>query len=90
MAEEEKKICEKEKKIVGKISFCLCKELCLLGKGGYGQVFRGLYEGNKREVAVKRVTTDSVTNQEASNLCRVDSHSNILRYYCTEEDFDIL
>ena len=80
--------CNKQKKTVGRVSFCPCEE-CFLGEGGFGKVFRGLYESRK-DVAVKRVATNTVNNAEADILCRVDTHPNILRYYCTEEDFDMM
>lgn len=88
-SDEDKNKCVRKKKTVGKVIFCPCKELCFLGSGSYGKVYRGLYE-NRIKVAVKGVPIETVTCEEANILCCVDSHSNILRYYCTEDDIDIL
>ena len=57
----------------------------VLGEGSYGKVFEGLYE-NKVPVAVKRIDISKVqfNQEEIKILSQVDSHENIVRYYCTE------
>jgi len=82
--------CTKKKETVGKLSFCTCDEFCFLGSGGFGQVFRGLYDNDRRKVAVKQVKNNNVTIKEAEILCDVDTHDNILRYYGTENALGLL
>ena len=89
-SDDQKEKCTKVKDTVGKLSFCTCQEFCFLGGGGFGEVFRGLYDNDRRKVAVKRVTNDNVTIMEAEILCDVDTHDNILRYYGTEKALGML
>ena len=71
-------------KTIGKLSFCTCgKPNCLLGKGGFGDVYRGKFDGQV-EVAVKRVDKFR-TKVETDILRKADCHPNILRFYITEE-----
>jgi serine/threonine protein kinase len=59
----------------------------MLGIGSYGTtVHKGLYEGNL-EVAVKRVLLHNtkIINREIECI-RSITHSNVIRYYCNEED----
>ena len=75
-----------EYKVIAKLSFC---RNCILGHGGWMTVvFRGKFEG--KGVAVKRIrknkTTTIITAVESEMLRRVNGHSNIVRYYITEQD----
>ena len=70
-------------KSIGKLTVYLNKSL---GEGSYGKVFRGMFE-NKVEVAVKRIDKSKVQFNEQDILIKVDTHENIVRYYCTEIAF---
>ncbi|XP_019557207.3 serine/threonine-protein kinase/endoribonuclease IRE1 [Aedes albopictus] len=69
---------------VGKINF---NTQDVLGKGCEGTfVFRGTFE--KREVAVKRILPGCFTlaDREVALLRESDTHENVVRYFCTEQD----
>ncbi|XP_050078819.1 serine/threonine-protein kinase/endoribonuclease IRE1 [Anopheles maculipalpis] len=69
---------------VGKINF---NTQNVLGKGCEGTfVFRGTFE--KREVAVKRILPGCFTlaDREVTLLRESDTHENVVRYFCTEQD----
>ncbi|XP_055375464.1 serine/threonine-protein kinase/endoribonuclease IRE1 [Condylostylus longicornis] len=69
---------------VGKIIFDPEK---ILGKGCEGTfVFRGTFE--KRNVAVKRLLPECFTfaDREVALLRESDTHENVIRYFCTEQD----
>ena len=51
-----------------------------LGEGGEGMVFKGKFKGI--DIAVKRTTS----SYEEDILVKVDTHPNILRFYCKEKD----
>jgi len=53
-----------------------------LGEGGEGTIFKGKYNSN--DIAVKRTKS----SYEEDILAKVDSHPNILRFYCKEKDKD--
>jgi len=67
-------------KSIGKLIVYLNESL---GEGSYGKVFQGLFE-NKVKVAVKRIDKSKVQFDEQDILIKVDTHENIVRYYCTE------
>ncbi|CAG7727004.1 unnamed protein product [Allacma fusca] len=70
---------------VGKISF---DPSAVLGKGCEGTfVYKGKFEN--RAVAVKRILPDcfAFADREVDLLKESDEHPNVVRYYCTEEDF---
>ena len=54
-----------------------------LGKGGFGTVFTGRFDGN--DVAVKRVRKEQVDEREEEFLIKY-SHPNILKLFHAEED----
>lgn len=59
----------------------------VLGKGCEGTfVFKGTFE--KRNIAVKRILPECFTlaDREVSLLRESDTHENVVRYFCTEED----
>ena len=65
----------------------------LVGKGNYGEVYRGKY--GQRDVAIKYMKTDGKTNMtnvdkflEEAKIMKVFSHKNIVRMYgiCTQEE----
>lgn len=69
---------------VGKITFFPNE---LLGKGCEGTfVFKGCFE--KRQVAVKRLLPECFTlaDREVALLRESDTHENVVRYFCTEQD----
>lgn len=69
---------------VGKISF---DTQHILGKGCEGTfVFRGEFDG--RDVAVKRLLPEcfTIADREVQLLRESDSHSNVIRYFSTEQD----
>ena len=52
--------CSQKPVKIGKLTFCACEEVCRLGKGSFGAVFRGKIHGKSDEdVAVKRVEKSS-------------------------------
>ncbi|ANZ77095.1 BA75_03391T0 [Komagataella pastoris] len=58
----------------------------ILGYGSHGTVvFRGMFEN--RPVAVKRMLIDfyDVASHEVSLLQESDDHSNVVRYYCSQQ-----
>jgi serine/threonine protein kinase len=59
----------------------------ILGKGGYGIVFRGKW--NSKEVAVKRIPIVNVQNNkgEEEALQNLD-HPNVVKLYHVESDSD--
>jgi serine/threonine-protein kinase/endoribonuclease IRE1 len=56
-----------------------------LGEGGYGTVFRGKFKG--RQVAVKRVLMNLVSDNEEINLQQLD-HPNIIKLFHSEKNDD--
>uniref|UniRef100_A0A1B6C1J1 non-specific serine/threonine protein kinase n=1 Tax=Clastoptera arizonana TaxID=38151 RepID=A0A1B6C1J1_9HEMI len=69
---------------VGKISFHTSD---VLGKGCEGTfVFKGMFDG--RAVAVKRLLPECfiVADREVCLLRESDTHPNVVRYFCTEQD----
>ena len=53
-----------------------------LGKGGEGTIYKGKFNSN--DIAVKCTTS----SYEEDILVKVDTHPNILRFYCKEKDED--
>lgn len=69
---------------VGKICF---KPNEVIGKGCEGTfVFKGTFE--QRDVAVKRLLPECFTlaDREVALLRESDTHENVVRYFCTEQD----
>ncbi|XP_015749838.1 PREDICTED: serine/threonine-protein kinase/endoribonuclease IRE1-like isoform X1 [Acropora digitifera] len=69
---------------VGKISFSL-KDI--LGRGCEGtMVYKGKFDG--RDAAVKRILPEcfSFADREVDLLRESDTHPNVIRYFCTEEN----
>ena len=70
---------------VGKIIYHPNK---ILGKGCDGTV---VYHGrfDKREIAVKRLLSEyiKIAEREVNLLRKSDNHRNVIRYFCTERDF---
>ena len=64
----------------------------LLGKGGFGQVYKAYHKLDGSEIAIKTVGKSGLSKAEISNLCReldilqkVD-HPNITKYFENYED----
>lgn len=55
----------------------------VLGKGNFGSVYEGTYEG--RQVAVKRILVENVSPREIK-LHPTLEHENVLKVYAVEED----
>lgn len=69
---------------VGKISF---DPTSILGKGCEGTfVYRGKFEN--RDIAVKRILPEcfEFADREVDLLKESDQHSNVIRYFCMEDD----
>ena len=71
----------------------------VIGKGGFGVVYLGLYQNGsdpKTRVAVKRILRsyraddDYFIRREIDILMRAGGHPNIRRYFCTEITDDFL
>ena len=71
--------------MANKISFDEHKKL---GKGGFGEVFRGSYDGKtKKKVAVKRVfLTNIASGDDREEELRNLDHPNVVKLYCSEVD----
>ena len=90
-------------KRVGKLSFANQKEN-IVGQSSKGTiVFKGFYyedhgnqDGNKKQVAIKRIqrlTIDDdeiIGNHEVGLMQKAGKHPNILRYICFEKDEDFV
>ena len=64
---------------------CWCKK-CLLGKGAYASIYKGLWKKSTQaseriEVAVKFPQGPDHVNYEIATLKRAYGHPNILNYY---------
>ena len=69
----------------GKLSFF---RLDTIGSGRFSSIFRGKFEGSI-DVAIKRILLKEYTvNLDVFRL--VQQHSNILRYYCSEQDIEFM
>jgi hypothetical protein len=68
----------------GKLSFNRTDSIAKLGR--YGTIFRGKFE-NITDVAIKRILK-SEFKVELDVLHKALTHSNILRYFCNEEDVE--
>ena len=80
-------------KHVGKLSY---NSKDNIGRGAYGSVFKGFFEGTK-PVAIKRMMRTMLTSsydesfkKEAEITLKVSDHPNIIRYFCYEMDNDYL
>ena len=76
----------------GRISF---KRKDFIGKGSYGQVYRGTFVATGSDdvidVAVKRILkTTAESNFEQIIMEHIDDHPNVLHYYCVETDLDFM
>ena len=76
----------------GRISF---NRNDFIGKGSYGEVFRGKFIPIGSEVAidvaVKRILrTTAESNFEQIIMEHIEYHPNVLRYYCVETDLDFM
>jgi serine/threonine protein kinase len=76
----------------GKISF---NRTDFIGKGSYGQVYRGKFVPTGSDVAidvaVKRILrTTAESNFEQIIMEHVETHPNVLCYYCVETDLDFM
>ncbi len=70
----------------GKLSFTRTDSI---GKpGGFGSIFRGKFE-NITDVSIQRILK-SEYKVELEVLHKTQTHSNILRYYCSEEDVEYM
>ena len=68
-------------------------KLCLdrseaIAVGNFGTTFKGTFEGTI-DVAVKRFEKEEF-EVDLKAICRVNNHQNILRFYCSEENFDFV
>ncbi len=76
---------------IGKLSF---DREQIIGEGGFGKVYEGLFEDVKR-VAVKRFQKSGKVDGpsiklEAELMLKANEHPNILRYFCYEVDDDFV
>ena len=75
-----------------------CKEDVLLGTGAFGTVKRGFCTNNRIMIAVKRTYVDTITKSEEEikaikeevELLKTLSHPNIISYYGSRIEKDIL
>jgi len=79
-----------------KVRYCT-KPCCLLGRGGFAQVYKGeiLDEALDSKVAVKRITNiwewgDKEKTLNEPKLLSICAHSNILRYRFCFFEADLL
>ncbi len=64
-----------------------------LGTGSFGSVFKGKYQEPRKpdiDVAIKRIESLDVNEIEKIVMEKLEPHSNVLQYYCTEEDGDFM
>jgi len=74
-------------KKVGQLSF---SRNDVLGSGSFGTVYKGKFKGTI-DVAIKRILREKVTSDvETVVMAEIQSHPNVLRYYCVEEDDDFM
>ena len=72
--------------IGGRLEICLCKEKCLLGKGAYGNVYKGKWKedpeaSESTDVAVKCLTDPHHAKYDIATLVKANGHINILKFY---------
>jgi len=58
----------------------------LLGKGGYGAVFVGTFNG--KEVAVKRIEHHNRCDDKEEKALRMFDHPNVIKLFETEDNED--
>ena len=69
----------------GKLRFCRTDSLSI---GKFGSTFRGTFE-RTIDVAIKRILLkEYIVDLEV--LRQAQNHSNILRYYCSEQDIEYM
>ena len=75
-------------KRIGKLSF---NRNDVLGRGSFGFVYQGKFR-DSIDVAIKRIMKgDSISDEvETVIMAEIDSHPNVLKYYCVEEDDDFM
>ncbi len=76
---------------IGKLSY---DKFNIVGKGSFGIVYGGFFEGVK-PAAIKRIhqtfiTYKSELEKEAEIMLTASDHPNILRYFCYEMDSDFM
>ena len=70
----------------GKLSFTRTDRIGKTGR--FGSIFRGKFE-NITDVAIKRILKSEL-KVELDVLHKAQTHSNILRYFCSEEDVEYM
>ena len=71
---------------IGKLSF---NRKDVIGNGSFGHVFKGKFE-NTTDVAIKRIVKLDVSQFEKDVMPTLESHPNILRFFCVEQDKDFM
>lgn len=65
-----------------------------LGGGSFGKVYKGKFkefDGQPEiDVAIKRIERSDFKKMEEVVIKSIQSHPNVLRYYCTEIDDDFM
>ncbi len=63
------------------------------GTGSFGSVFKGKYREPGKpeiEIAIKRIENLNVNEIKRIVMEKLEPRSNVLQYYCTEEDGDFV
>lgn len=89
--------CRKSFKKFDQLKYCTC-ELCCLGKGSYGAVYRGKFKSKRppsflgipignssTDAAIKRVLKSSA-QFEIDVLRKVNGHPNVLNFFTVQDN----
>ena len=70
-----------------KLHYCR-RDSVFCPSGRFGSIFKGTFEGTV-DVSIRRILKTDFT-VELNVLRKTQSHPNILRYYCSEEDVEFM